>query len=86
MASTRTETEHTFIAEEDDWGFTRFMPLEDLLDPGQGWLDGQGTLTLRAEVKVEVSEVGAEGKGGACNVGGWNVVGPSCPVDRPRFA
>ncbi len=62
-ASTHTETDvQTFSAEDDDWGFSDFMQLKDLLDPGQGWLDGQGALTLRAEVKVEVSEVGAEGK------------------------
>ncbi|CAL1386879.1 unnamed protein product [Linum trigynum] len=36
--SIRKETQHQFNARESDWGFTSFMPLGELYDPGRGYL------------------------------------------------
>ncbi|KAM3320799.1 ubiquitin C-terminal hydrolase 12-like isoform X1 [Capsicum chacoense] len=34
----RKDTKHTFNASMNDWGFTTFLPLIELLDPGRGYL------------------------------------------------
>ncbi|KAF9607610.1 hypothetical protein IFM89_037538 [Coptis chinensis] len=49
-----TDTQHTFNLRESDWGFTSFMPLNNLCDPSRGFLVDD-TLIFGAE--VDVSEV-----------------------------
>ncbi|XP_024545436.1 ubiquitin carboxyl-terminal hydrolase 13 isoform X2 [Selaginella moellendorffii] len=49
--SIRKDTQHHFNAKESDWGFTSFMPLHDLYDPGRGYLVND-TLILEADVNV----------------------------------
>ncbi|KAF9601341.1 hypothetical protein IFM89_019073 [Coptis chinensis] len=50
----REDTQHTFNLRESDWGFTSFMPLNNLCDPSRGFLVDD-TLIVGAE--VDVSEV-----------------------------
>ncbi|KAM0006405.1 putative ubiquitinyl hydrolase 1 [Helianthus debilis subsp. tardiflorus] len=47
----RKDTEHRFYAHESDWGFTSFMPLSDLYDPGKGYLLND-TCIVEADVAV----------------------------------
>ncbi|KAI7992555.1 Ubiquitin carboxyl-terminal hydrolase 12 [Camellia lanceoleosa] len=49
--SVRKETQHQFNARESDWGFTSFMPLGELYDPGKGYLVND-TCIIEAEVAV----------------------------------
>ncbi|XP_034693537.1 ubiquitin carboxyl-terminal hydrolase 12 isoform X3 [Vitis riparia] len=49
--SIRKDTQHQFNARESDWGFTSFMPLSDLYDPGRGYLVND-TCIIEAEVAV----------------------------------
>ncbi|CAL5354125.1 unnamed protein product [Camellia sinensis] len=49
--SVRKETQHQFNARESDWGFTSFMPLSELYDPGRGYL-ANDTCIIEAEVAV----------------------------------
>lgn len=50
-ATVRKDTEHQFQAEEYDWGFTSFLPLKKLNDPGQGFLLND-TIIVEADVTV----------------------------------
>ncbi|XP_050281154.1 ubiquitin C-terminal hydrolase 12-like isoform X25 [Quercus robur] len=45
------ETQHQFNAHESDWGFTSFMPLGELYDPGRGYLV-YDTCIVQADVAV----------------------------------
>ena len=45
------ETQHQFNAHESDWGFTSFMPLGELYDPGRGYLVND-TCIVEADVAV----------------------------------
>ncbi|PKA50906.1 Ubiquitin carboxyl-terminal hydrolase 12 [Apostasia shenzhenica] len=47
----RKDTQHQFNARESDWGFTSFMPLSELYDPGRGYLLSD-TCIVEAEVAV----------------------------------
>ncbi|XP_057507402.1 ubiquitin C-terminal hydrolase 13-like isoform X2 [Actinidia eriantha] len=49
--SARKDTQHQFTAGESDWGFTSFMPLGELYDPGRGYLLND-TCIIEAEVAV----------------------------------
>ncbi|XP_024017457.1 uncharacterized protein LOC112090423 isoform X2 [Morus notabilis] len=49
--SVRKETQHQFNARESDWGFTSFMPLGELYDPGRGYLVND-TCIVEADVAV----------------------------------
>ncbi|KAF7820460.1 ubiquitin carboxyl-terminal hydrolase 12 isoform X2 [Senna tora] len=49
--SIRKETQHQFNARESDWGFTNFMPLAELYDPGRGYLVND-TCIVEADVAV----------------------------------
>ncbi|KAF5930202.1 hypothetical protein HYC85_031075 [Camellia sinensis] len=49
--SVRKETQHQFNARESDWGFTSFMPVSELYDPGRGYL-ANDTCIIEAEVAV----------------------------------
>jgi hypothetical protein len=54
-ATVRKDTEHQFKAEEYDWGFTSFLPLKKLNDPGQGFLLND-TIIVEADVTVTDSD------------------------------
>ncbi|KAF5959433.1 hypothetical protein HYC85_000642 [Camellia sinensis] len=47
----RKDTRHPFNAQESDWGFTSFMPLSELYDPGRGYLVND-TIVVEADVAV----------------------------------
>ncbi|KAA8539052.1 hypothetical protein F0562_025744 [Nyssa sinensis] len=47
----RKGTQHQFNAQENDWGFTSFMPLSELNDPGRGYLVND-TCIVEADVAV----------------------------------
>ncbi|XP_047317726.1 ubiquitin C-terminal hydrolase 12-like isoform X2 [Impatiens glandulifera] len=49
--SVRKDTQHQFNARESDWGFTSFMPLSELYDPGRGYLVND-TCIIEAEIAV----------------------------------
>ncbi|KAJ7974826.1 Ubiquitin carboxyl-terminal hydrolase 12 [Quillaja saponaria] len=49
--SIRKETHHQFHARESDWGFTSFMPIAELYDPGRGYLVND-TCVVEADVAV----------------------------------
>ncbi|CAN1298210.1 Ubiquitin C-terminal hydrolase 12 [Linum perenne] len=49
--SIRKETQHQFNPRESDWGFTSFMPLGELYDPGRGYLVND-TCIIEADVAV----------------------------------
>ncbi|KAI9078120.1 hypothetical protein K1719_039888 [Acacia pycnantha] len=51
--SIRREAQHQFNASENDWGFTNFMPLAELFDPGRGYLVND-TCIVEAEVAVKL--------------------------------
>ncbi|OVA00858.1 Ubiquitin carboxyl-terminal hydrolases family 2 [Macleaya cordata] len=74
----RKDTQHQFNARESDWGFTSFMPLSELYDPGRGFLVND-TLIVEAEVvvrkvvdywtydsKKETGYVGLKNQGATC--------------------
>ncbi|KAK9156956.1 hypothetical protein Scep_003530 [Stephania cephalantha] len=76
--SVRKDTQHQFNARESDWGFTSFMPLSELYDPGRGFLVND-TLIVEAEVAVrrvvdywtydskkETGYVGLKNQGATC--------------------
>ncbi|KAK7401183.1 hypothetical protein VNO78_12504 [Psophocarpus tetragonolobus] len=76
--SVRKDTQHQFNARESDWGFTSFMPLGELYDPGRGYLVND-TLIVEAEVlvrrivdywtydsKKETGYVGLKNQGATC--------------------
>ncbi|KAH7867380.1 hypothetical protein Vadar_032741 [Vaccinium darrowii] len=54
-STVRKDTEHQFKAEEYDWGFTSFLPLKKLNDPGQGFLLND-TIIVEADVTVTDSD------------------------------
>ncbi|XP_028805138.1 ubiquitin carboxyl-terminal hydrolase 12 isoform X2 [Neltuma alba] len=76
--SIRKETQHQFNARESDWGFTRFMPLAELYDPGRGYLVNdtcivEADVSVRTEVdycshdsKKETGYVGLKNQGATC--------------------
>ena len=45
------DTQHQFNARESDWGFTSFMPLNELYDPTRGYLLND-ICAVEAEVAV----------------------------------
>lgn len=45
------DTQHQFNVRESDWGFTSFMPLQDLYDPARGFLVND-SLVVEADVNV----------------------------------
>ncbi|KAK7256510.1 hypothetical protein RIF29_29961 [Crotalaria pallida] len=49
------ETAHRFNARENDWGFTTFMPLNELRDPNQGFIVDDNCI-IEAEISVPKSE------------------------------
>ncbi|OIV90444.1 hypothetical protein TanjilG_01922 [Lupinus angustifolius] len=49
------ETEHEFNAKEDDWGFTSFMPLNEIWDPSKGFIVDD-TCIIEAEIFVTKRE------------------------------
>lgn len=72
------ETQHQFNARESDWGFTNFMPLAELYDPGRGYLVND-TCIVEADVAVrkvidywshdskkETGYVGLKNQGATC--------------------
>ncbi|KAF8395507.1 hypothetical protein HHK36_019455 [Tetracentron sinense] len=74
----RKDTQHQFNARESDWGFTSFMPLNELYDPGRGYLVND-TCIIEAEVTVrrvmdywsydskkETGYVGLKNQGATC--------------------
>ncbi|KAJ4979070.1 hypothetical protein NE237_009850 [Protea cynaroides] len=74
----RKDTQHQFNARESDWGFTSFMPLSELYDPGRGYL-ANDTVIVEAEVAVrrvvdywtydskkETGYVGLKNQGATC--------------------
>ncbi|XP_043711891.1 ubiquitin C-terminal hydrolase 12 isoform X1 [Telopea speciosissima] len=74
----RKDTQHQFNARESDWGFTSFMPLSELYDPGRGYLVND-TVIVEAEVAVrrvvdywtydskkETGYVGLKNQGATC--------------------
>ncbi|XP_057462933.1 ubiquitin C-terminal hydrolase 12-like isoform X2 [Actinidia eriantha] len=74
----RKDTQHQFNARESDWGFTSFMPLSELYDPGRGYLVND-TIVVEADVAVrrvvdywshdskkETGYVGLKNQGATC--------------------
>ncbi|KAG6765024.1 hypothetical protein POTOM_029038 [Populus tomentosa] len=72
------DTQHQFNARESDWGFTSFMPLGELYDPGRGYLVND-TCVVEADVAVrkvidywshdskkETGYVGLKNQGATC--------------------
>ena len=72
------DTQHQFNARESDWGFTSFMPLSELYDPGKGYLMDD-TVIIEADVAVrkvadywshdskkETGYVGLKNQGATC--------------------
>ncbi|KAF1878064.1 hypothetical protein Lal_00022773 [Lupinus albus] len=49
------ETEHEFNARENDWGFTAFIPLHEILDPSKGFIVDD-TCIIEAEIFVTKRE------------------------------
>ena len=47
----RKEARHTFTTEQNDWGFTTFMNLADLLNPDKGFIVNN-TVVIKVEVNV----------------------------------
>ncbi|GLT60076.1 hypothetical protein SLA2020_328620 [Shorea laevis] len=50
-SSVKGATQHNFNADEDDWGFTKFIPLEELYDLGKGYLV-EDTCIIKADVTI----------------------------------
>ena len=46
------ETDHTFEGKENDWGFTQFVSLHEIMDPSLGFLENDA-LKLKVKIKVE---------------------------------
>ncbi|KAJ6892679.1 ubiquitin carboxyl-terminal hydrolase 13-like isoform X1 [Populus alba x Populus x berolinensis] len=76
--SIRKDTQHQFNARESDWGFTSFMPLGELYDPGRGYLVNDSCI-VEADVAVrrvidywshdskkETGYVGLKNQGATC--------------------
>lgn len=76
--SIRKDTQHQFNGRESDWGFTSFMPLGELYDPGRGYLVND-TCIVEADVAVrrvidywshdskkETGYVGLKNQGATC--------------------
>ncbi|KAI4384336.1 hypothetical protein MLD38_002507 [Melastoma candidum] len=76
--SIRKETQHQFNARESDWGFTSFMPLNELYNPTRGYLVND-TCVIEADVAVrrvvdywshdskkETGYVGLKNQGATC--------------------
>ncbi|XP_056171641.1 ubiquitin C-terminal hydrolase 12-like isoform X3 [Syzygium oleosum] len=74
----RKDTQHQFNVRESDWGFTSFMPLGELYDPGRGYM-ANDTVFVEAEVAVrkildywsydskkETGYVGLKNQGATC--------------------
>ncbi|KAL8241254.1 hypothetical protein R6Q59_014881 [Mikania micrantha] len=74
----RKDTQHQFNSRESDWGFTSFMPLSELYDPGKGYLMND-TCIVEADVAVrkvvdywshdskkETGYVGLKNQGATC--------------------
>eukprot|EP00246_Nothoceros_aenigmaticus_P013115 TRINITY_DN439_c0_g3_i1.p1 TRINITY_DN439_c0_g3~~TRINITY_DN439_c0_g3_i1.p1 ORF type:complete len:1081 (+),score=256.97 TRINITY_DN439_c0_g3_i1:216-3458(+) len=74
----KKDTQHQFNVRESDWGFTSFMPLQDLYDPSRGFLVND-TLVVEADVnarkvvdywaydsKKETGFVGLKNQGATC--------------------
>ncbi|XP_052175009.1 ubiquitin C-terminal hydrolase 12 isoform X2 [Diospyros lotus] len=74
----RKETQHQFNARESDWGFTSFMPLNELYDPSGGFVVND-TCIIEADVAVreyidywaydskkETGYVGLKNQGATC--------------------
>lgn len=74
----RKDTQHQFNSRESDWGFTSFMPLSELYDPGRGYLLND-TCIVEADVAVrrvvdywshdskkETGYVGLKNQGATC--------------------
>ncbi|KAH6802412.1 ubiquitin-specific protease 12 [Perilla frutescens var. frutescens] len=74
----RKDTQHQFNSRESDWGFTSFMPLSELYDPGRGYLVND-TCLVEADVAVrrvvdywshdskkETGYVGLKNQGATC--------------------
>ncbi|KAK3001642.1 hypothetical protein RJ639_021120, partial [Escallonia herrerae] len=72
------DTQHQFHARESDWGFTSFMALSDLYDPGRGFIMND-TVVIEADVAVrkvvdywtydskkETGYVGLKNQGATC--------------------
>ncbi|KAG6437546.1 hypothetical protein SASPL_102465 [Salvia splendens] len=72
------DTQHQFNSRESDWGFTSFMPLSELYDPGRGYLVND-TCIIEADVAVrkvvdywshdskkETGYVGLKNQGATC--------------------
>ncbi|KAG6434216.1 hypothetical protein SASPL_105839 [Salvia splendens] len=72
------DTQHQFNSRESDWGFTSFMPLSDLYDPGRGYLVNdiciiEADVAVRKVVdywshdsKKETGYVGLKNQGATC--------------------
>ncbi|GAV86142.1 MATH domain-containing protein [Cephalotus follicularis] len=56
--SIRNDTQHQFNAQENDWGFTSFVPLGDLYDPSRGFLVND-TVIIKANVIVPMANTAA---------------------------
>ncbi|KAG5237924.1 NtN2 family protein [Salix suchowensis] len=76
--SIRKDTQHQFNSRESDWGFTSFMPLGELYDPGRGYLVNDSCI-VEADVAVrrvidywshdskkETGYVGLKNQGATC--------------------
>mmetsp|Transcript_7331 Transcript_7331/g.19028 ORF Transcript_7331/g.19028 Transcript_7331/m.19028 type:complete len:1112 (-) Transcript_7331:2065-5400(-) len=50
----KKDSGHQFNARESDWGFTQFLPVNELMDPDNGFLHND-TLVVFAEVHVQKS-------------------------------
>ncbi|XP_051130777.1 ubiquitin C-terminal hydrolase 12-like isoform X2 [Andrographis paniculata] len=74
----RKDTQHQFNSRESDWGFTSFMPLCELYDPGRGYLVND-VVIVEADVAVrkvvdywshdskkETGYVGLKNQGATC--------------------
>ncbi|KAK3017522.1 hypothetical protein RJ639_007459 [Escallonia herrerae] len=74
----KKDTQHQFHARESDWGFTSFMALSDLYDPGRGFIMND-TVVIEADVAVrkvvdywtydskkETGYVGLKNQGATC--------------------
>lgn len=64
------DTKHQFNARKSSWGFPTFMPLDELMDPGRGFLVN-GTLIFEVQISVdnskeETSFVGLKNQGATC--------------------
>ncbi|KAJ9540444.1 hypothetical protein OSB04_026950 [Centaurea solstitialis] len=74
----KKDTQHQFHARESDWGFTSFMALSDLYDPGRGFLVNdkcviEADVTVRKvtdywtyDSKKETGYVGLKNQGATC--------------------